>query len=69
MNTTQIFRPKTRYEVLNAMKEGIKCEVPKNISAYNSDLINFWAEEYNYQKSHSVNRGYFIYEPDKKITK
>jgi len=57
-----VFRPKTRYELLEKMKQGNKCEVVKNLSSYNKKIIKFWMKEYGYKNTKS-NNGFEIYEP------
>lgn len=57
------FRPNTRYELLDKMKQGIKCETFNNLSSYNNKMIKFYMKQYKYKKIKSINKGMVIYEP------
>ena len=56
-------RPKTRGELLNALKEDIKCEVVASNEEITSICLDGWLKfEGNYRTYLSENKGWVIYE-------
>jgi len=58
-----ICRPKTRGELLNKLKEGIKCEVVSSNEEITSIMLDGWLKcEGKYKTYPSENDGWVIYE-------
>jgi hypothetical protein len=58
-----IFRPKTRGELLDKLKEGIKCEVVVSNEEITSILLDGWLKfKGKYKTYPSHNLGWVIYE-------
>lgn len=61
--TEQLFRPKTRGELLNALKNNIKCEVVTSSVEITSLLLQGWLKFDKFKTYPSLNDGWSIYEP------
>jgi len=68
LNQTQplvdsFFRPKTRGELLEKLKQGIKCEVVASNEQITSICLDGWLKfQGRYRTLYSPNRGWIIYE-------
>lgn len=60
----EYFRPKTRGELLEAMKKGITCEVAGDVLEITNLLLDGWLKfEGKYRTLYSPNNGWVLYEP------
>jgi hypothetical protein len=60
---SNFFRPKTRGELLDKLKEGIKCEVVASNEEITSILLDGWLKFAGKYKTYpSSNEGWVIYE-------
>ena len=58
-----VFRPKTRGELLDKLKQGIKCEVVASNEEFTSICLDGWLKFAGKYKTYpSVNFGWVIYE-------
>ena len=63
MGSTTFLRPKTRGELLEALKGNIKCEVVATNEEITSICLDGWLKfEGQYKTKPSVNEGWVIYE-------
>lgn len=58
-----VFRPKTRGELLNKLKDGVKCEVVASNEEITNAMLDGWLKfEGKYKTYPSENVGWVIYE-------
>lgn len=62
----EFFRPKTRGELLSALKNGIKCEVVESENEITTICLNGWLRFEDFKLYKSPNFGWTIYEPIKR---
>jgi hypothetical protein len=60
---TEYFRPKTRGELVEALKNGKKCEVVTSNVEFTNICLNGWLNfQFKYKTYYSPNEGWTIYE-------
>lgn len=59
---SDFLRPKTRGELLNALKEGIKCEVVASNEEFTTLCLQGWLKFSDFKTYKSANDGWVVYE-------
>lgn len=61
-STISYFRPKTRGELMDALREGKLCEVVASNEEITTLLLKGWAKDIKFKTSPSTNEGWVVYE-------
>lgn len=61
------YRPKTRVELRNKLREGVTCEVASQAVEMTVIMIEGWMGFYEYQTEASPNKGWTIFKPNDRL--